>query len=157
MYFFVNADPGTDVGYHLSYRPVLVLQIRIRIRRIRMFLGLLEPEVWIRIRILLLPSKNSKKYLHSYCFVTSFWFSKCHGSATLVPTVSTQRSIGKASARSNSKTRTWICCCAQANHDEEACTTTDAADAGADAAKQGGSGRHPCPADVHTQVHIRIW
>jgi hypothetical protein len=45
----------------------------------------------------------------------------------------------------------------QANHDEEACTTTDAADAGADAAKQGGSGRHSCPADIHTQVHIRIW
>jgi hypothetical protein len=27
-------------------------------------------DVWIR--ILLSPSKNSKKYLHSYCFVTSF-------------------------------------------------------------------------------------
>jgi hypothetical protein len=30
-------------------------------------------DVWIRIRILLSPSKNSKKKLASYCFVTSFW------------------------------------------------------------------------------------
>ncbi len=32
------------------------------------------------IRVLQSPSKNSKKYLHSYCFVTSFWlifFEKC--------------------------------------------------------------------------------
>jgi hypothetical protein len=48
----------------------------IRIHRIHMFLCLLDPdpdpsvEVWIR--ILLSPSKKSKKNLDSYCFVTSF-------------------------------------------------------------------------------------
>jgi hypothetical protein len=40
-----------------------------------MFLGLADPDplvrVWIRI-ILLSSSKNSKKNLDSYCFVTSF-------------------------------------------------------------------------------------
>ncbi len=51
-----------------------MLRIRIRIHRIHMFLGLLDPdplvEVWIR--ILLLLSKNSKKNLDFYYFVTSF-------------------------------------------------------------------------------------
>jgi hypothetical protein len=48
------------------------------IHRIHMFLGLLDQDpdplvrVWIRIRILLSSSKNSKKKLDSYCFVTSF-------------------------------------------------------------------------------------
>ncbi len=62
-----------------------------------------------------------------------------------------QRFVSKAPCQ-----KQWFiwCCCAQANHDEEACTTTDAADAGADAAKQGGRGSHPCPADIHSQVHI---
>ncbi len=32
-----------------------------------------QSEVWIRIRILLSPSKKSKKNLASYCFVPSFW------------------------------------------------------------------------------------
>jgi hypothetical protein len=42
-----------------------------------LFLGL-DPDpdplgtVWIRIRILLSASKNSKKNLNSYCFVTPF-------------------------------------------------------------------------------------
>ncbi len=40
---------------------MLRIRIRIRIRRISMFVGLLA------------SSKNSKKNLHSYCFVTSFW------------------------------------------------------------------------------------
>ncbi len=57
--------------------------LRIRINRIHMFLGLLDPdmyplvELWIPsripIRILLSLSKNSKKNLYFYCFVTSFW------------------------------------------------------------------------------------
>ncbi len=46
----------------------------VTVLRIRMFLGLLDLdpllEVWIR--ILLSLSKNSKKNLDSYCFVTSF-------------------------------------------------------------------------------------
>jgi hypothetical protein len=53
------------------------------IHRIHMFLGLLDPypdplvrsmyRIRFPIRILLSPSKNSKKNLDSYCFVTSFW------------------------------------------------------------------------------------
>jgi hypothetical protein len=46
--------------------------LRIRIRRIHMFLGLrIRTSDW-RIRIFLSSSKNSKKNLDSYCFVTSF-------------------------------------------------------------------------------------
>ncbi len=47
---------------------------QIRIHRIHMFLGLPDQEVWNR--ILLSLSKNSKKNLDSYCFVTSFIFEK---------------------------------------------------------------------------------
>ncbi len=50
---------------------------RIRIRRIRMFLGLLNPDILVRgmdpdpdPSII---KKNSKKNLDSYCLVTSFW------------------------------------------------------------------------------------
>ncbi len=55
-----------------------VLQIRIRIHRIHMFLGLTYPDPdplargWIR--ILLLSCKNSNKNLVSYCLVTLFDF-----------------------------------------------------------------------------------
>jgi hypothetical protein len=57
---------------------------RIRIHRIHMFLGLPYPDSLVRgmiririririwVRILLFASKNSKKNLNSYCFVTSF-------------------------------------------------------------------------------------
>jgi hypothetical protein len=48
--------------------------LRIRIRRIRRFLGLLDPEVWIRIRIIRSSSKNSKKNLVSYCLWLLFDF-----------------------------------------------------------------------------------
>ncbi len=65
------------VGFYLySFYGLVVL--RIRICRIQMFLGLLDPdrirqsEVWIR--ILLSSSKNSKKNLDSYYFVTSYCF-----------------------------------------------------------------------------------
>jgi hypothetical protein len=34
--------------------------------------GSISAEAWIRIRVLLSSSKNSKKNLDSYCFVTSF-------------------------------------------------------------------------------------
>jgi hypothetical protein len=55
---------------------VMLKQVfRIRIR-IHLFLGLPDPDpqvrIWIRIRILPSSSKNSKKSLDSYCFVTSF-------------------------------------------------------------------------------------
>jgi hypothetical protein len=50
--------------------------LRIRIRRIHtMYLGLVDPNPLVRevrIRILLSSSKNSKKNLDSYSFVTSF-------------------------------------------------------------------------------------
>jgi hypothetical protein len=48
---------------------------RIRIHRIHIVLGLPDPDplvrgtVWVRIRILLSTSKNSKKNLDSYCSV----------------------------------------------------------------------------------------
>jgi hypothetical protein len=51
----------------LYQKPVLRIQIRIRIRRIRMFLGLLDPDpgVWIQIRLRILRSscKTRKKSL----------------------------------------------------------------------------------------------
>jgi hypothetical protein len=56
IFFCSVADPNSD-------------------RRIRMILGLLDPdplEVWNRIRILLSSSKNIQKNLDSYYFVTSF-------------------------------------------------------------------------------------
>jgi hypothetical protein len=51
--------------------------LRIRIRRIRMFLGLLDPDLLVRGTDPdrdpdLSSSKNSKKNLDSYCFVNSF-------------------------------------------------------------------------------------
>ncbi len=54
----------------------------IRIRRIRMFLGLLDPDPWLFLRIRILPSASnwSKKNLDFYYFVTSFWlfvFEEC--------------------------------------------------------------------------------
>ncbi len=53
------------------------IRIHIWIHRIHMFLGLLDPDpvvrIWIRIRILLSTSKNNKKNLDSYCFVSYFW------------------------------------------------------------------------------------
>jgi hypothetical protein len=60
-------------------KSVLRIRIRIRIRRIRMFLGswiriqIRKSEVWIR--ILLSPSKNSKKNLdyYRYCFFLTFY------------------------------------------------------------------------------------
>jgi hypothetical protein len=48
-----------------------MFRIRIRIHRIHLFLGLPDPLVRDMIRILLSASKNSKKNLESYCFVTS--------------------------------------------------------------------------------------
>jgi hypothetical protein len=55
---------------------VLRIRFRIQIRRIRMFLGLLDPDPLVRgtiwIRILLSPIKNNKKNLDYFCFVTSF-------------------------------------------------------------------------------------
>ncbi len=54
---------------------VTVLRIRIRIRRIHMFLSLLDPDPNPLVRGILLSScKNSKKNLDSYCFVTLFDF-----------------------------------------------------------------------------------
>jgi hypothetical protein len=50
------------------FRTVFQIQIRIRIQ-IHMFLGLPEPDSSI---ILLSSSKNRKKNLDSFCFVTSF-------------------------------------------------------------------------------------
>jgi hypothetical protein len=64
-----------------TFSSVLQIRIRSRIRRIRVFLGLLDldPDTAvrgmdprIRLRILLSPSRN-KKNLDSYCFVTSLW------------------------------------------------------------------------------------
>jgi hypothetical protein len=55
---------------------VFWIRIRIRIHQIHVFLGLPYPGPFVRgtvwIRILLSASKNSKKNLDSYCFVTSF-------------------------------------------------------------------------------------
>jgi hypothetical protein len=66
-------------GSGLSIQCGLV-QVVLRIRRIRMFLGLLDPNPDLLVlykgmdpdRILPSPSKNSKKNLDSYCFLTSF-------------------------------------------------------------------------------------
>jgi hypothetical protein len=74
---FCHADAGRfrkSIKKKLPVKPVYRNRVRIRIR-IHMFLSLNpDPlsEVWIRIRILLSASKNSKKNLDSYCFVTSF-------------------------------------------------------------------------------------
>jgi hypothetical protein len=51
----------------------ILFKTMFRIHRILMLLGLSDPdplvmEVWIRIRIFLSSSKNSKKNLASYCF-----------------------------------------------------------------------------------------
>jgi hypothetical protein len=58
----------------LNLFPFLAV-LRIRIRRIRTFLGLLDPDPdhysMDRIRIFLLSSKNSKENFDTYCFVTS--------------------------------------------------------------------------------------
>ena len=74
-------------GSYLKFTPVL--RIRIRIHRIHMFLGLLDPDPDPLVRGMnpapdpdpSILSKNSKKNLDFYCFVTSFWlfilFSDC--------------------------------------------------------------------------------
>ncbi len=49
-----------------------MLGIRIRIRRVRMFLGLPDPRSGSG-SFYLSSSKNSRKYLHFSCFVTSLW------------------------------------------------------------------------------------
>jgi hypothetical protein len=73
-----RSNGGTSTTWFvqvLRIRDVYPAMLRIRIYKIRMFLGLLDPDPdpvvrgTVRIRILL--SKNSKKNLNSYCFVTS--------------------------------------------------------------------------------------
>ncbi len=70
----MQEDSAKASKLKLPGKPVYRIRIRIRIR-IHMFLSP-DPdplsEVWIQIRILLSASKNSKKNLDSYCFVTSF-------------------------------------------------------------------------------------
>jgi hypothetical protein len=56
-----------------SWHAVLLIRIRILIRRIRMFLGLMDPDPDPLFRGMNPdPSKNGKKNLDSYCFVISF-------------------------------------------------------------------------------------
>jgi hypothetical protein len=69
-------DPGSGSA---TLHTVLRIRVQIWVRRIRMFLGLPDPdpfvrEVWIRIRILQSPSKNSKPRLLRYFFLTSLTF-----------------------------------------------------------------------------------
>ncbi len=63
----VDAD-SRGIQTKKDFEPVL----RIRIRRIRMFLGLLDPDLLFWGTILLSSSKNSKKNLDSYCFEILF-------------------------------------------------------------------------------------
>ncbi len=58
------------LGSRVVINSIVVSVLRVRIRRIRMFLGLpdTDPLVQVRIRILLSSSKNSKKNLDFYCF-----------------------------------------------------------------------------------------
>jgi hypothetical protein len=61
--------------------------LRIRIRRIRMFLSLLDPEplveyevriqIQIQLRILLYSSKNRKNLISDFCFVTFIFEKLC--------------------------------------------------------------------------------
>ena len=71
-----------------------VLRIRIRVR------GMIRIRIWVRgtIRILLLSSKNNKKNLDSYWFVTYLWIHTvptCNGSATLLQTKCQYQRKGK--------------------------------------------------------------
>ncbi len=59
------------LGHYLG--PVFRIRIRIRIHRIHMFLGLMDPDPLVKgIRILLSLSKNSKKKPDFYSFANSF-------------------------------------------------------------------------------------
>ncbi len=87
-----DGSPGVQVSLHWTGRSFFIgvrvaiflllkckmslkAAFRIRIHRTGRFLGLRYSEIRIRIRIRILPSssKNCKKNLYFYCFVTSLW------------------------------------------------------------------------------------
>ncbi len=68
---------NVDIFPLLSVRIIQSAAV-LRIRRIRMFLGLLDPDPDPLVRGMdpdpsISPKQNSKKNLDSYCYVTSFW------------------------------------------------------------------------------------
>jgi hypothetical protein len=69
-------DMGFSVTLDFSPSCVTVLRILFRIHRIHVFwaswIHQSEVWIWIRIRVLLSLSKNSKKNLDFYCFATSY-------------------------------------------------------------------------------------
>jgi hypothetical protein len=77
-HFNLNRKVNRRSVYGRSFCALSIVRdavLRIRIRRIHMFLDLLDPDPLVRevrIRILLSSRKNSKKNLDSCCFVTSF-------------------------------------------------------------------------------------
>ncbi len=81
--FCLIADLGLDpdLGLHCDFKSnfLTVLRIRIRIHRIQVYFGLLDPDPNPLVRGMdpvpyhSIIKQNSKKNLDFYCFVTSFW------------------------------------------------------------------------------------